>query len=147
FSHFAIVESVNGNTVTTVNGNTAGEDNLGGQVQTKDHPIAEWTAFFNPLLIMQGNLGSGEGPAAEKPKTLEELRKDLARVNRKEEEGHEETAEAETEDAIQTKPELSNWSVDGGGNLQTGHQHPGIVQDKKIQPKEEEQKQEDDKQS
>ena len=145
FSHFAIVEKVNGNTVTTVNGNTAGEDNLGGQVQSKDHPIAEWTAFFNPLLIMQGNLGSGDGPAAEKPKTLAELRKDLAKVSRKEEEGHEEIEGAENEETIQTKPELSNWSVDGGGNLQTGHQHTGNTVDKKVQPKEEEKKEDDDK--
>jgi hypothetical protein len=42
YSHFAIVESANGGTVTTVNGNTAGEDNLGGQVQTRDHPMSEW---------------------------------------------------------------------------------------------------------
>lgn len=147
YSHFAIVESVTGNTVKTVNGNTAGEDNLGGQVQTIENPLTDWTAFFNPLLIMQGNLGSDEGPAAEKPKTLAELRKDLSKVNRKEEEGHEEVGDTESEEVIHTKPELSNWSVDGGGNLQTGHQHPGNIGDKKIQPKEEEQKQEDDKQS
>lgn len=145
FSHFAIVEKVNGNTVSTVNGNTAGEDNLGGQVQSKDHPIAEWTAFFNPLLIMQGNLGSGDGPAAEKPKTLAELRKDLSKVNRKEEETHEEKSGAEHEEVVQPKKELSNWSVDGGGNLQTGHQHPGNIVDKKIQSKEEEKKEDDDK--
>lgn len=147
FSHFAIVASVNGGTVTTVNGNTAGEDNLGGQVQTKDHPISNWTAFFNPLLIMQGNLGSGEGSAAEKPKTLEELRKELANVNRKEEEGHNEESSTENEEVIQIKPELSNWSVGGGGKLQTGHQHTNNTVDNKIQPKEEEKQQEDDKQS
>ncbi len=127
YSHFAIVESVNGNTVKTVNGNTAGEDNLGGQVQTKDHPLSDWTAFFNPLLIMQGSLGTGEGPAAEKPKTLEELRKDLSKVSRKEQ-GPEEGG-AEGEEVIHTKPELSNWSVNSAGRLQT----------KKVQPKEEKQ--------
>lgn len=147
FSHFAIVASVNGGTVTTVNGNTAGEDNLGGQVQTKDHPISNWTAFFNPLLIMQGNLGSGEGSAAEKPKTLEELRKELANVNRKEEEEHNEESSTENEEVIQTKPELSNWSVGGGGKLQTGHQYTNNAVDNKIQPKEEEKQQDDDKQS
>lgn len=153
YSHFAIVESVNGNTVKTVNGNTAGEDNLGGQVQTKDHPLSDWTAFFNPLLIMQGSLGSGEGPAAEKPKTLEELRKDLSKgVSRKEEEGPAENETAENETGVQAKPELSSWSVDGGGKLQTGndtsttHQHANIVHEKEIQPKEEKGKEEEDKQ-
>jgi len=60
FSHFALVEGATGNTVKTVNGNTAGEDNLGGQVQTKENPLSDWTAFFNPLLIMQVSLGSSE---------------------------------------------------------------------------------------
>ena len=56
YSHFAIVENTNGQSVTTINGNTAGEDNLGAQIQSKDHSIKSWTAFFDPLLIMDGNL-------------------------------------------------------------------------------------------
>ena len=37
-------------TVTTINGNTAGTDNLGGQIQEQTHNIESgWTAFFNPL--------------------------------------------------------------------------------------------------
>ncbi|HMK25328.1 MAG TPA: DUF4157 domain-containing protein [Chitinophagaceae bacterium] len=148
FSHFAIVESVNGNTVTTVNGNTAGEDNLGGQVQTKDHPIAEWTAFFNPLLIMQGNLGSGEGPAEEKPKTLRELRSELFNVNRKEDPGiTEETEETnktnDTNDLnIGAKPELSSWSVNGDGALHTSSIQPKTEQEE-LQKKDEEPKEEE----
>lgn len=138
FSHFAIVESVNGGTVTTVNGNTAGEDNLGGQVQTKDHPLAEWTAFFNPLLIMQGNLGSGEGAVEEKPKSFRELRQELFHINRKTEEGPADdkeeplhrSAETDADDKqVQTKPqggpqagpELGNLTVNTNGALTAYH--------------------------
>ncbi|NOT50465.1 MAG: DUF4157 domain-containing protein [Chitinophagaceae bacterium] len=135
FSHFAIVESVSGGTVKTVNGNTAGEDNLGGQVQTKEHPLADWTAFFNPLLVMQGTLGSGDGLANEKPKTMAELRKDLLKVNRKEEENS-----SESDEAVQTKPELSNWSVDSRGKLNTNN---NSVTDRKVQSKEEPEQQDD----
>lgn len=124
YSHFAIVDTVNGATVTTVNGNTAGEDNLGGQVQSVDHPMSDWTAFFNPLLIMEGNLGSGEGEAVQqKPKTLAEIRAEAQKLNRKEDLSavalakEEENITSETE--VQTKTELSNWSVDTAGKLQT----------------------------
>jgi hypothetical protein len=58
-SHYAIVEKTEPENpspserkkvnVVTVNGNTAGEDNLGGQVQVKTHSIAHWHAFFDPL--------------------------------------------------------------------------------------------------
>ena len=131
FSHFAIVESVSGDTVRTVNGNTSGEDNLGGQVQSREHPISNWTAFFNPLATMEGSLGNGEGPVNEHPKTLSELRRELFQVNRKEEGEQEESAVPDAEQTIQPKNELSTWSVNGGGEL--------------VQPKEEERKEEDDK--
>lgn len=124
YSHFAIVDTVNGGTVTTVNGNTAGEDNLGGQVQTIDHPMSDWTAFFNPLLIMEGSLGTGEGEAVQqKPKTLAEIRAEAQKLHRKEDLSavalakEEESITSETE--VQTKTELSNWSVDAVGKLQT----------------------------
>lgn len=84
YSHFAIVESAAGSNVTTVNGNTAGEDNLGGQIQTREHPISNWTAFFNPLLMTAGPLGSGDTALEEKPEPLKELQKELFNVNRKE---------------------------------------------------------------
>jgi hypothetical protein len=35
--------------VTTINGNTAGADNLGGQVQEITGPISDWLAFFDPM--------------------------------------------------------------------------------------------------
>ncbi len=139
FSHFAIVANVNGATVTTVNGNTAGEDNLGGQVQTKDHPLSDWTAFFDPLKIKTGALGDGEGAAVqEPPKTLAELRNDAALLNRKEE------AAEENETAVQTKQELSSWQVNAKGGLQTTT--PAIQkaeENKELQKKDEEQKEEE----
>jgi Domain of unknown function (DUF4157) len=150
FSHFAIVDSVNGGTVTTVNGNTAGEDNLGGQVQTKDHPIAEWTAFFNPLLIMQGNLGSGERAAEEKPKSFRELRQELFNVSRKTEEGpsddKEETKlqrkEATDSDdkQVQAKPELGSLAVSSGGSITSYHSGTAAAEQVQAKTQEEEPK-------
>ena len=142
YSHFAIVESVAGNTVKTVNGNTAGEDNLGGQVQTKEHPLSDWTAFFNPLLIMQGSLGSGEGAVEEKPKTLKELRKELFNVSRKEDSEQEKT-EDNSETAIQTKPELSTWSINADGVLNTNNTIQQKTEPEELQKKEEETQEEE----
>lgn len=138
YSHFAIVESSSGGKVRTVNGNTAGEDNLGGQVQTREHPIANWSGFFNPLLIMEGSLGSGEGPTPEKPKPLEELRKEIFGVSRKEE-GENEGGWSGEEDTVQTKPEKSNWHVDAGGGLV----HTTPASEKKIELKEEKKEEEE----
>jgi Domain of unknown function (DUF4157) len=144
FSHFAIVESVKGGTVTTVNGNTAGADNLGGQVQTRDHPLSEWTAFFNPLLIMQGNLGSGEGGAVEqKPKTLAEIRQEAQKLNRKEEPDEHTNTDA-TE--VQAKQELSSYNVDAKGKLNTPAPAIQKTEDEnELQKKDEEKKEEDEK--
>jgi hypothetical protein len=150
YSHFAIVEKASGDTITTVNGNTAGEDNLGGQVQTRDHPRSGWTAFFDPLMLKDGPLSSGETTAEEvKPLSIRELRKKLFGVDRKaagdhnpdnhEEAENDTTAQSET---IQAKPELSNWSVNASGALQ--RQAPPQAEDEKLQKKDED-KQEEDK--
>ncbi len=140
FSHYAIVESVSGNTVKTVNGNTAGEDNLGGQVQTKEHPLSDWTAFFNPLLVMTGSLGTGESAAVEeKPKTLKELRKELFNVSRKED--NEQDTVGDNESTIQAKTELSNWSVNGDGGLHNNIQPK--TETEELQKKEEGQQEEE----
>lgn len=137
FSHYAIVESVSGNTVKTVNGNTAGEDNLGGQVQTKEHPLSDWTAFFNPLLVMTGSLGSGETAAVEeKPKSLKELRKELFNVSRKEE-NENETSQETNDTEIQAKPELGNWSVNGDGGLHNNNNIQPKTEPEELQKKEE----------
>lgn len=110
FSHFAIVESVQGSTVRTVNGNTAGEDNLGGQVQTIEHPLSEWSAFFNPLQVMTGSLGDGEQAGSPEPKTIDELRKEQP-IQAKRKTGEEE--ELQTKQA----PELSNLVVGPSGTI------------------------------
>lgn len=111
FSHFAIVESVQGSTVRTVNGNTAGEDNLGGQVQTIEHPLSEWSAFFNPLQVMTGSLGDGEQAGNPVPKTIAELRKEQP-IQAKTKTGEEE--ELQTKQA----PELSNFVVGPAGSIE-----------------------------
>jgi hypothetical protein len=145
YSHFALVERVSGDTVRSINGNTAGDDNMGGQVQTIEHKMNSWAAFFNPLLTATGPLTSGEAAAVEKPKTFDELLKE-PKIRRKEEDHEEVTGENE----VQSKQELSNWNVDAGGGLNTdqpaqaadahsGNHHT----DRKIQPKEEEKKEED----
>lgn len=119
YSHYAIVESATGNTVRTVNGNTAGEDNLGGQVQTREHPLSEWSVFFNPLILKTGPLGSGNGAVEEKPKTLRELRRELFNVNRKvESEPDDEVKTADPADKdLQAKPEPGNWSIGKDGRI------------------------------
>lgn len=140
YSHFAIVESANAGTVRTVNGNTAGEDNLGGQVQTIDHPMSAWTAFFDPLKLMQGSLGNGESAAANaEPKTLAELRKNVLHVDTKQEEG-----EQTEETTVQPKHELSNWNVDAKGSLQ--NQQTAVqrnVDENELQKKEDDKKDEE----
>jgi len=144
FSHFAIVASASGDTVTTINGNTSGEDNLGAQVQSKDHPISKWTAFFDPLMMKDGELGSSE-PTADadaKPKTLKELRQELFHVNKKEE--TEETAENNEAEQVQTKSELSSWGVNANGALVNNTVQPQAADTDKLQSKEEEHKKEED---
>ena len=137
FSHFAIVEKVIGSTVTTVNGNTSGEDNLGAQVQTRDHPISGWTAFFDPLKLKTGALGDGEGTQIEeKPKTLRELRKELFNIFRKEDSDQDEITASDDHTDIQAKSELSDWSVSGAGDL-VKTQNPNLNQENEIQSKEE----------
>jgi hypothetical protein len=140
FSHYAIVEKADGATVTTVNGNTSGEDNLGAQVQTRDHPLSNWTAFFDPIKLKTGALGSGEGAVEEKPKSLKELRKELFNVDRKAEPGteQEEDRATPTGEHVQTKPELSDWSVSTGGDLHHTPQVQTKTEEEKLQAKEEE---------
>lgn len=140
YSHFAIVASAGGGNVTTVNGNTAGEDNLGGQVQTRDHSMSDWTAFFNPLMLMEGSLGTGDREPDKKPKTLAELRKEMVNVNRKEDEPAGTTGEE-----VQAKPELSNWNVSKDGGLHQTAQVQAKTENEELQKKEEDKKEEDEK--
>lgn len=120
FSHFAMVEKAEGKDVYTVNGNTAGENNLGGQVQVKKHAIKDWTAFFDPLYGIDPNQVSAPAAAA-LPKTFRELQQELfAGVQRKEEQGEEMiSGDSEAEQAtVQTKQETGNWEVSAAGKLQ-----------------------------
>ena len=145
YSHYAIVESATGETVRSVNGNTAGEDNMGGQIQTREHPMSNWTAFFNPLLNMEGTLGSSEGAAPEKPKTLRELRRELFHINRKKDSEHEdEKGSHQDETQVQSKPELSTMAVNKNGEVHsTINPNSSTAIPEKIQLKEEEHKEEE----
>lgn len=60
FNHFALVVKTDPETigdtsdlknvkVTTMNGNTAGSDNLGGQIQEKTHDYSYWDHYINPF--------------------------------------------------------------------------------------------------
>ncbi|MBC7774458.1 MAG: DUF4157 domain-containing protein, partial [Phycisphaerae bacterium] len=55
-------------TVTTINGNTAGTDNLGGQIQEQTHNIESgWTAFFNPLFGIEDKMPAAPTAFDEQP--------------------------------------------------------------------------------
>lgn len=84
-SHYGLVVGMEGtNRVKSVNGNTAGDDNLGGEIQVQTHDISNWQGFFNPMVAKTGNLRDPEhGDKDTKPKTLEELLKLKYGVNRK----------------------------------------------------------------
>ncbi|MBG6132802.1 hypothetical protein IWQ47_004368 [Aquimarina sp. EL_43] len=99
-SHYGLVVGMEGtNRVKSVNGNTAGDDNLGGEIQVQTHDISNWQGFFNPMVAKTGNLRDPEhGDKDTKPKTLEELLKLKYGVNRKAENENE-------EEEIQAKPE------------------------------------------
>ncbi len=84
YMHYAIVDksepenetNPNNAKVTTINGNTAGSDNLGGQVASSTDPIGAWTkqgGFFNPLFGKESQL-----PANPKEFSKEELNQILS---------------------------------------------------------------------
>lgn len=75
-NHFAMVTGLESATdaagkprrlvrVATINGNTAGEDNLGGQVQEKWHEIGHWDHFLDPV----GKLSLPPAPAVRVERT------------------------------------------------------------------------------
>ncbi|MEO7312803.1 MAG: DUF4157 domain-containing protein [Chitinophagaceae bacterium] len=80
-SHYAIVEKTqpeNPDTkdrknvqVSTVNGNTTGENNLGGQIQIKTHKVSHWDGFFNPLYGLEDKLA--KDPAAVSDAELQKI--------------------------------------------------------------------------
>lgn len=118
FSHYALVASSDGANVTTVNGNTAGEDNVGGQIQVKTHPKEHWFSFIDPTMIMEGALRDPNSPdnaTAAPAKSLAELRKQLFKVDRKPEAQGEAAQEekAPEEKPIQAKPEAQRAVAPG----------------------------------
>ncbi|MCK8521388.1 DUF4157 domain-containing protein [Aquimarina sp. D1M17] len=107
-SHYGLVVGMEGpNRVKSVNGNTAGDDNLGGEIQVQTHDISNWHTFFNPLVAKTGNLRDPEhGDEDTEPKTFKELRKLKYNVSRKAEAENEEKEELqrnEEEEEIQAK--------------------------------------------
>ena len=105
FSHYALVASSDGATVTSINGNTAGDDNVGGEIQVQTHPKDHWFGFFDPTMLMEGSLrapGSPDAPGAAPVRSLKELRQKLFKVNRKSEDGMAPATE-EKEERLQTK--------------------------------------------
>ncbi len=91
-SHYGLVVGMEGtNRVKSVNGNTAGDDHLGGEIQVQTHDLSNWHAFFNPLVAKTGNLRDPElGDKDTKPKTLAELLKAKYNISRKSENENEE---------------------------------------------------------
>lgn len=78
YHHYAIVESATGGaknaTVNTVDGNTAGEDNLGAQVQERSQSMTAWKLFFNPLYGLEDQLP--QNPAALTPEEINQIMAD-----------------------------------------------------------------------
>ncbi len=78
YHHYAIVENATGGaknaTVNTVDGNTAGEDNLGAQVQERSQSMSVWKAFFNPLYGLEEQLPVN--PAALTPEEINKIMSD-----------------------------------------------------------------------
>ncbi len=78
YHHYAIVENATGGTksatVNTVDGNTAGEDNLGAQVQQRSQSMSVWKAFFNPLYGLEEQLS--QNPAAITPEEVNRIMAD-----------------------------------------------------------------------
>lgn len=107
FSHYALVSSSDGTNVTSINGNTAGDDNVGGEVQVQTHPRDHWFAFFDPTKIMEGSLRNPDSPDTAPVRSLRELRKQLFNVNRKAE-NENTVAPEETEEKVQAKTDTSS---------------------------------------
>ncbi|MEJ8840795.1 DUF4157 domain-containing protein [Lacibacter sp. H375] len=78
YHHYAIVENATGGaknaTVNTVDGNTAGEDNLGAQVQQRSQSMSVWKLFFNPLYGLEEQLP--QNPEALTPEEINKIMSD-----------------------------------------------------------------------
>jgi|GEM_PF-685871 len=148
FSHYALVASSDGSKVTSVNGNTAGDDNVGGEIQLQTHPVDHWFGFFDPTKLMDGVLqdpGSPENEGAAPVRSLSELRKKLFNVQRKEDAQEEQdvSTEKKQEIGLQTKSEqATSQNIESTDALVAS----SGVQGEKISKQEEKEEQEEDKQ-
>jgi len=115
-SHYGLVVGMEGpNRVKSVNGNTAGDDNLGGEIQVQTHDLSNWQGFFNPLAMKTGALRDPElGDEETEPKTFRELRKLKYNVSRKAEENLEE----EEEEKLQARLQDDSWQNGGEFEVQ-----------------------------
>lgn len=126
FSHYALVAGSDGSSVTTINGNTAGEDNVGGKIQSLTHPREHWFAFFNPTLMMDGALrapDAADTPGAAPARSLKELRKQLFNVDRKAESPASEDR-AQEEKAQEEKGAEEKTTVDRAAETQATEAAP-----------------------
>jgi len=126
-SHYGLVSGSSGSKVLTVNGNTAGSDNLGGEIQEQTHDISEWTAFIDPMKLMDGTVRNPQTGVEGKPKSFRELQKELFSVSRKEDEhseqeGKEQEFKENEGKEIQAKHESSlvQSAGDNAASVKTG---------------------------
>ncbi len=103
-SHYGLVSSSDGSKVTTVNGNTAGDDHLGGEIQEQTHDLSSWTAFIDPTKLTEGAVRNPEAGVDQKAKSFREMQKELFGAQRKEAAAGENVSKANRE-PVQTKKE------------------------------------------
>ncbi len=146
-SHYGLVSSVSGTKITTVNGNTAGADNLGGEIQEQTHDISNWSAFIDPMKLTTGAVRNPGAGVEGKPKSLREMQKEMFGVQRKEDQRRDDThAENEGKDnegkekeGIEVQPKLQlARAADTAPATNTPADKKEEVQRKEEQGKEEE---------
>ncbi|HSR39025.1 MAG TPA: DUF4157 domain-containing protein, partial [Phnomibacter sp.] len=121
-SHYGIVTGTEGGKIKSVNGNTAGTDNLGGEIQEQLHEPSQWQGFFNPLALATGPLTNATGTeqaqqgSTEPARSLRDLRKAKYKAQRKE--NTQEETGYEEENTVAAKLQMSEWSVSSDGTLQ-----------------------------
>ncbi len=151
FSHYALVESSDGSKVTSVNGNTSGDDNVGGEIEVQTHPLDHWYGFFDPTKMMDGVLqdpGNPNNPDAAPVRSLRELRKKLFNVQRKEESVEESLhiGEKNQEQPVQSKAQDGNKPAKAEPIAQPKISSP-IVGGETIQKETQEEEKENEQQS
>jgi len=143
-SHYGLVSSTSGSKVNTVNGNTAGSDNLGGEIQEQTHDISNWTAFIDPMKLIDGTVRNPGTGVEGKPKSLRELQKEMFNVQRKEDEGKENEGQANEiknseRKEIQTKKESATpapAATDADKKEELQRKEEAGEEDKTVQKKE-----------